>query len=43
MKNIFERYSIKIDENVQNLLFLYNGKCIDKNQKLSDYIKKKII
>ena len=39
MKNIFERYSIKIDENIQNLFFLYKGQNIDKNKKLNEYLK----
>jgi hypothetical protein len=43
MKNIFERYSIKINENIQNLFFLYEGQNIDENKKLSEYIKNKKI
>jgi len=39
MKNIFEYYSKKLLENVQNLFFLYNGQKLDKNKKLSEYIK----
>ena len=39
MKNIFERYSIKIGKNVQNLFFLYKGQKLENNKKLSEYIK----
>ena len=39
MENILERYSIKICKNIQNLFFLYKGQKLDKNKKLSEYIK----
>ena len=39
MKNIFQKYAIKINKNISLLCFLYEGDVMNKEAQLSKFIK----